>query len=177
MNDDRLARLVEVELEDFDWMLAGAHAQHRGFVAAPGGIDHPAIVKIVRDMVANLHARGCRGAWMIVAGGEVVGLCSYRRPPMNGEVEIGYGIADSRRLRGYATDAVRGVVALARASGLTALVADTAKNNGASGRVLEKNGFAIVGSRIDVEDGPITTWRKTLADERVRDGSPASASE
>ena len=41
--------------------------------------------------------------------------------------------------------------------------AETSIDNIASQRVLERNGFARVGERVDEEDGPLYCWRKVLA--------------
>jgi RimJ/RimL family protein N-acetyltransferase len=42
----------------------------------------------------------------MVEGDEVVGMISFKGPPRGGVVEIGYGVAESRRGRGHATRAV-----------------------------------------------------------------------
>jgi RimJ/RimL family protein N-acetyltransferase len=99
---------------------------------------------------------------MIVSGDEVVGLCGYHDTPRNGETEIGYSIAASRRRRGHATRALEAMVAEAVAEGLTRLTAETSVANHASNRVLEKNGFMRTGTRVDLKDGEILTWHKVL---------------
>jgi len=143
-------------------MLRGEPVVRGGLTLPPGGVDNPDGLAIVRAMVWRLHEQRCRGAWMIVSGDEVVGLCSYRRPPAEGEVEIGYGVAESRRGRGHATRAIEGMCEKALAAGVRMLFAETAVANPASGRVLEKNGFALTGTRIDAEDGEVLEWRKAL---------------
>jgi RimJ/RimL family protein N-acetyltransferase len=62
-----------------------------------------------------------------------------------GETHFGYWIARERWGRGYATEAGRGVVAMARALGHTRLHAGHYLDNPASGRVLRKLGFAETG--------------------------------
>ncbi|WP_407648398.1 GNAT family N-acetyltransferase [Aliidongia dinghuensis] len=114
-------------------------------------------------MTRRLAEAGCRGAWMVVADTEVVGLCSYKAPPSEGQAEIGYGIAASRRNLGYATFAVQAIIEAARKEGaLEALVAETAAANPSSERVLEKNGFCRVGQRDGPDDGPTNMWRLVL---------------
>jgi RimJ/RimL family protein N-acetyltransferase len=105
---------------------------------------------------------------MIVSSDEVVGLCGYHRPPAGGEVEIGYGVAESRRGRGHATRAVEAMATEAAAAGIHVLFAETSIENPASGRVLEKNGFTREGTRIDAEDGEVQAWRKRLAPQHRR---------
>lgn len=158
----RTTKLAEVNDDDFAWMLQGEPALRRGLTLPPGGVDTPEVLAIVRQIVARMHAEHCRGAWMMISGDEVVGLCSYRRPPANGEVEIGYGVAASRRGLGHATRAVEALCAEAMAAGVRVLCADTAIANPASGRVLAKNGFVSFGTRIDPDDGNVVIWRKAL---------------
>jgi RimJ/RimL family protein N-acetyltransferase len=154
--------LKQVSDEDFAWMLRGEPACRAGLKLPPGGVDDPAALTHVREMATRVHAQGFPGTWMIVSGDEVVGLCGYHEAPKNGETEIGYSVAASRRRRGHATRAVEAMVAQARADGLLVLTAETSTANYASGRVLEKNGFVRTGTRIDAKDGEYLTWQKVL---------------
>ena len=79
------------------------------------------------------------------------------RPDDEGETEIGYGFVRSARGHGYATEAVGALVEVARARGLRALTAETAADNEASRRVLEKNGFLL-----SDRDGEALRWRLEL---------------
>jgi RimJ/RimL family protein N-acetyltransferase len=150
--------------ETIDWMLRGEPAAHRGLTLPPGGVDAPFVLEIIRDIMRNLHSASCRASWAIVSDGEVVGLCGYRRPPRAGSVEIGYGIAESRRKLGHATHAVQAMIELAQADPqMRSLTAETSVHNPASERVLEKNGFERTGNRHDAEDGELTGWRRLLS--------------
>jgi RimJ/RimL family protein N-acetyltransferase len=66
--------------------------------------------------------------------------------PVDGEVELGYWIARQHWGRGYATEAGRAVIAIARMLGHGRLVAGHFLDNPASGRVLRKLGFAPTGA-------------------------------
>jgi RimJ/RimL family protein N-acetyltransferase len=155
--------LVAVEEADFEWMLGRGDSRH-GLLLPPGGVDEPKTLSIVRRMNEALLKAHDRGAWMIVRDGEVVGLCSYIRPPADGEVEIGFGIAATRRNRGYASAAVAAVLQAAREDPLVAVVvARTATGNPASQRVLERNGFTQAGTDFDDEDGDVILWRRPVA--------------
>jgi RimJ/RimL family protein N-acetyltransferase len=154
--------LLSVADSDFDWML-GFVRDRIGLRLPPGGVDDPVVLRTVREMTRKLHAAGCTGSWMIAHEGEVVGLCSYKRPPVKGRVEIGYGIAPQRREAGLATAAVAVIAQIASADhAIEALTAETSSKNLASQRVLEKNGFVRMGRRIDGEDGEVIGWIKTL---------------
>ena len=99
-------------------------------------------------------------SWLIVEDGEVVGMCSVTRPPSEGVIDIGYGIAPTRQNRGCASRAIGDIVAWARTSpDVRAITAETGIANVASQRVLERNGFVRVGERVDDEDGPLICWR------------------
>ncbi len=74
--------------------------------------------------------------------GSVVGGVGFFGSPESGELEIGYGIVASRRGRGYATEAVGAMVAVAwDYPAVMAVTATTDPENLASQRVLEKAGF------------------------------------
>lgn len=82
--------------------------------------------------------------------GLVVGSVGLFWPPDQGTVEIGYGIVDSRRGRGYATEAARALTDFAlTAPGVHTVTAAAELSNPASVRVLEKAGFL----RWSVENG------------------------
>jgi ribosomal-protein-alanine N-acetyltransferase len=76
------------------------------------------------------------------ATGLVVGGIGLFGPPEDGQVEIGYGIVESRRGRGYATEAARALIEAALSlPGVTEVVAGVDPGNPASVRVLEKAGL------------------------------------
>jgi RimJ/RimL family protein N-acetyltransferase len=160
-NDETV--LVEVNDSDFEWMLRGKQTANGELRLPPGGVDDVSVLEIVRGITRRLHEANCRKSWMVVSKDEVVGLCSYRRPPSDGRVEIGYGIAQSCRGMGHATRAIAAIVSAARQdSDVRVVMAETSVNNPASARVLEKNGFERTGSRLDVEDGEVVTWQSVV---------------
>lgn len=74
-------------------------------------------------------------------GAAIGGIGFFGEPDEEGAVELGYGLVPSARGRGFATEALRGAVVIARAAGAARIRADTDLDNGASRRVLEKAGF------------------------------------
>jgi len=162
--------LIEATDADFGWML-GEHCCLNGLRLPEGGVDDPVVLGIVRAITMRLHDAGSRASWLVVCNGEVVGLCSYRRPPADRRVEIGYGIALSKRGNGYATSALAAMVqAAALDPSVDTLTAETAVQNLASQRVLERNGFARARTRIDVEDGEVIGWTLRQAQGRLSSG-------
>jgi ribosomal-protein-alanine N-acetyltransferase len=76
--------------------------------------------------------------------GQVVGGIGLKGAPTDGRVELGYGIVESRRGRGYATEAAQAMVSMAlELPGVTEVVAGADPANVASVRVLERAGFIL----------------------------------
>ncbi len=89
---------------------------------------------------------------------EIVGSGGFKSEPQGRSVEIGYGIATSRRNLGLASQAVPLLVQEAFASGIIDEVrAETVSDNIASARVLSKCGFHPVGTRPSPE-GLLNLW-------------------
>lgn len=76
----------------------------------------------------------------------LVGACGLGRRP-SGAVELGYWIARDHWGRGFATESATALLDIARALRLERLDASFFADNPASGRVLEKLGFAATGIR------------------------------
>jgi RimJ/RimL family protein N-acetyltransferase len=160
---ETLTSLAELSDADFEWILERKPQPGGRLTLPPEGIDDPATLMHVRGIVRRLQDANCAARWMIVSDGEVVGLCSYLRPPENGTATIGYGVAEKRRRLGHATRAVAAVIRAAEADPqVQILTAETSVNNPASSRVLEKNGFCRAGTRVDPEDGDLIVWQRVV---------------
>ncbi len=153
-------RLVPASDAHFAWML-GEIAAPRGLSLPPDGLDEEWVLLWLRGVLATLDGRG---SWLMVAGDEVVGLCSYKRPPdADGSVEIGYGVSPARRRRGYATRAVATMLIEAAVDPrVRRLTAETALTNLASQRVVEANGFAPIGRSMDADEGEVIVWARAV---------------
>ena len=85
-------------------------------------------------------------------------VCFVGEPAADGEIEIGYGTYENYRGKGYMTEAVECMIDWAkRQDNVKSIFAQTAKDNPASWRILEKNGFV----KVD-EDGNLLSWRLTF---------------
>ena len=96
---------------------------------------------------------GCRRApenriwyapWEMVRndGGESIGDVDFKGPARNHAVEIGYGVQPEYEGRGYTTEAVQAMTQWAfRQKDVVFVEAETAPDNKASQRILEKCGF------------------------------------
>lgn len=78
-------------------------------------------------------------------GEGVIGSAGLGYDAATGKVQLGYWIAKGYHGRGFATEAARGVVEVARAIGHKRLTASHFVDNPASGRVLLKAGFRKTG--------------------------------
>ena len=174
MPTERKVVLVKADDGHFAWMLEGEAAGSRfGLTLAPGGVDSTSTLELLRKITCELLDQYGRGTWLVVEGTEAVGLIGFKQPPdEKGSVEIGYGIAASRRGRGLATLAVTELLELTTAeASIRAILAETSQANPASQRVLEKAGFEPFETRTDKEDGEMVRWKRSLAS--LATGSPS----
>ncbi len=99
-------------------------------------------------------------AFVQIETNAVVGSGGFKGPPVEGRVEIGYGVAPTEQKKSYATQAVAALCQLAFESPLVQQIfAETAVHNLPSQRVLEKSGFHRIGTRDTAEDGPVVQWQ------------------
>jgi RimJ/RimL family protein N-acetyltransferase len=94
------------------------------------------------------------------ASGAAIGNCAFKGPPDDGRVEIAYGVDESHRCRGYATEAALALTGYACTTRTDVLIvqAHTLPEENASTRVLRKSGFRYVGEVVDPEDGLVWRW-------------------
>jgi len=93
-------------------------------------------------MVAERRA----ATWLVVADGEIVGEAGiHRLPDEEGQVEIGFGLAQSARGRGFGSELVPALAEhLLAQPGVRRVLAAAAVDNVPSRRVLERTGFRLV---------------------------------
>ena len=148
--EDPIALLVPQTREDVASMIEAMSPSEKAQLSA--------------DWLARFHASTEGDPWVhgfrVVHrdSGVVMGACMFKGPPIDGVVEIAYGIDPGHQGKGYATEAARALVAYAFSSGQVRLVrAHTLPDAPASKRVLAKCGFRHVGEVIDPDDGLV--WR------------------
>jgi RimJ/RimL family protein N-acetyltransferase len=98
------------------------------FLAAPGDPVLPRLLMFERTSCAP----------------RLVGACGLGRRP-SGAVELGYWVARADWGRGFATEAAKALIDIARTLGFAQLEGSHFLDNPASGRVLEKLGFVPTG--------------------------------
>ena len=94
--------------------------------------------------------------------GRVVGGCGFKTPPLQGRVEVGYGVAPAAQQRGAATAALGMLLELARSAGASEVLAEVAPGNLASSRVVEKAGFRRTGERVDEDGELVAQWLRSV---------------
>jgi len=81
------------------------------------------------------------GVWLVFSqtDQQLIGDIGFKGKPVDGVVEVGYGISTDEQNKGYATEAVEALVNWAFQTGkVNKIVAECLKTNEASIRVLEK---------------------------------------
>jgi len=152
-----------VAAQDADFAIFAEGGRVGGRRLADGGIAPESIMQMLRGLASKIRPACDPAAWWMVEDDEIVGLCSITAGPgENATIDIGYGVAEVCRGRGVATRAICEVLTWAAGRpDIDAVTAETSVDNPASQRVLERNGFVRVGTRIDVEDGDLICWRAT----------------
>jgi len=156
----RMTALVACTDAHFAWMLGG-ESPSPDLHLPPGGIEAAPVMEMLRALMADIRSTHPVCAWLMTEGEEIVGLCSFTRAADGeGIPYIGYGVAESRRRRGHATRAIRLMaIEVLRDPNVRGIGAETSVANIPSQRVLEENGFAKIGARVDDEDGEVFVWR------------------
>jgi RimJ/RimL family protein N-acetyltransferase len=91
--------------------------------------------------------------------GILVGSAAYKGLPINNRVEIAYGVFPSHRMKGIGTQICQELVALSLDTDPNVTItARTLPEENYSTRILTKNGFILLGTINDPEDGPVWEW-------------------
>jgi RimJ/RimL family protein N-acetyltransferase len=162
-------RLVPADLRLLDAAIESdeALAEALGVDVAPGWNSFPEALAHVRGAVAADPGAVEWGTRFFVhdagdgRGELMVGWGGFKGPPTaDGEVELGYEIAEPERGRGLATAATEEMLRVAWAAPeVSSVTAHTLAERNASTRVLEKAGFAHDAEIDDPYDGPVWRWR------------------
>ena len=90
---------------------------------------------------------------------EFVGAAGFKGPPNNNKVEIAYGTFTKYEAKGIGTEICRQLVLVAIATDPEIkITARTLPEENASGGILKKNGFVLLGTVWDGDDGNVWEW-------------------
>ena len=131
----------------------------------PGALPLP----FVAQRSLQLAAAGVSLPWSTTyfvvdeAGHCIVGGCGFKHAPVNGRVDVGYGIAPAAQGKGAASAALARLVDIAFEAGATEVLAEIVPANAASIRVVQKQGFVDEGMRVDDDGDLVVLWLKRRA--------------
>ena len=158
--------LVWLSPELLEALLAGRRdeAERLGGFAIPAGWPDEHDGRFLALRLRQMLEEPSRGPWYVRAivlpdERRLIGHIGFHGPPgVNARrdpdaVELGYTVLPEHRRRGYATEAVRALVAHARAQGVGRFVASVAPDNEPSLAIVRRLGFVEVGRHWDEEDG------------------------
>jgi [ribosomal protein S5]-alanine N-acetyltransferase len=118
----------------------------------PEFLDPPSLEFTVRRLTEGPEQAGWWLHFVVLAHGAagrtLIGSAGYKGPPSpDGTVEVGYGIVPDHQRQGYASEAVRGLLARAFAvPAVQQVIAETLPELTPSIGVLRKCGFRLVGA-------------------------------
>lgn len=135
-----------------------------GVPAQPIAVIPPALREAL-DMTAEHYKRvGCVPPWtgyVAMERGTCVGVCGFKSPPCDGEIEIAYGTFPDHQGSGVATQMARHLLRIVQGASNPALTAtaQTLPQENASTCILRKLGFQLIGPVEHPEDGTVWQWR------------------
>ena len=154
-----LLQLSKPELEALAASRTPEGLEHR---AEPHSMPPAFVAARALKLLAAGHPTPWATTFLIVENEDhkIVGACGFKDAPMNGRVQVGYGVAPLAQGKGAATAALKLLMEMAFRAGEKEVMAEILPTNQASARVVEKLGFAVVGSRVDNEGEYVVQWVK-----------------
>lgn len=155
------AQVALVQLSAEDLRRLASQAPSGRFAGAPDGALPPAHVaaRALAQVDAGMPPFWCVPFLVISPEGSVLGGCTFKGPPSNGEVEIAYGVASSERGRGVAPAALGKLLALAAADrALRRVAAEILPSNTASSKVVSRLGFKADKTFVDADGETVVRW-------------------
>ena len=159
-------RLRSLSLLEIEALVSGAVAIG-GSAILPGALPPDFILAGASAALSEGKSQLWHSPWLFLAPdpSAAVGTGGFKGAPASGRVEIGFGIAESCRGRGFATQAVLRLIEIAGSQDhVIEIYAETATANVASRRVVEKCGFSHVGQQTTEADGVVDQWLIEVAD-------------
>jgi RimJ/RimL family protein N-acetyltransferase len=166
MTTSQVVQAAEVELAQIDLAnlrrLAASESVDFGAMEVPEGAIPPARVasRALAQLDGGTPALWCTPFLILSKSRDVVlGGCTFKGMPVEGCVEIGYGVAASVRGRGIATAAVQQLLHIAASSGIVReVVAHIVPDNWASAKVVSRLGFSKGDPLVDPDGETVVRW-------------------
>jgi [ribosomal protein S5]-alanine N-acetyltransferase len=126
---------------------------------------HPDFADALEFFLTMREVQPAAAEWVFLivdaGSGRVVGDIGGKSAPVEGTLEVGYGIAASERQRGFASSALAAFLLECERRGVNTVTAECLVDNVGSIRVLEGAGFHATGTRED-EAQQLRCWAKTI---------------
>ena len=153
--------LTHISVSNLRRLAASEPVELQGLQVSEGALPPP---KTVARALAQLDL-GTPVFWCVpflivsTSRSTVVGACGFKTAPVNGSVEISYGVAGPERGRGFATLAIGRLLQLAAHTGLAKeVVAHILPSNVASSKVVTRLGFMASGLVVDTDGEQVMRW-------------------
>ena len=125
-------------------------------------VDHPDCRENIHMSVEFYKKVGFQVPWIgyyASLNGQLVGSAGFKGKPVNGKVEIAYGTFPQFREQGIGTEICKRLVQLSlKTDPSVRIFARTFHEKNYSSQILRKNGFELLGTVIDIEDGEVWEW-------------------
>lgn len=132
------------------------------FVMLEGALPPAGVLKETERIISSGIDPFWIAPWLFIqeSTGLIIGSGCFKGAPNEGIVEVGFGVVEPCRGRGYATSGLQLLVQTAfdRAE-ITEVRAETALGNIPSRCVVQKAGFVHSGQRDTIDDGKVDMWR------------------
>ena len=157
--------LTQISVTDLRRLAASEPVELQGLQVSEGALPPP---KTAARALAQL-ALGTPAFWCVpflivsTSRSTLLGACGFKTAPVNGSVEISYGVARSERGRGVATLAIGHLLQLAASTGLAKeVVAHILPGNVASSKTVMRLGFLATGLVVDADGERVMHWVRRL---------------
>jgi [ribosomal protein S5]-alanine N-acetyltransferase len=162
-------QLKQISVADLRRLAASEPVELDGWRVAEGALP-PAktVARALAQLQSNTPAFWCV-PFLIMAPSRatVLGACGFKTTPVNGSVEISYGLARSERGRGAAAQAVAQLLQLAATSAqVRQVLAHILPGNQASAKLAKRLGFSSEGLLADADGELVERWIWRVEGER-----------
>ena len=117
------------------------------------------VISATKKMYTSIGSTAPWIGFLAEVGGQIVGTCGFKGPPVDGAVEIAYFTFPEFENQGMATRMAESMIEIARHTNESIrVIAQTLPDRNASHRILEKLQFTATGIKHHETDGNVLEW-------------------